>query len=90
MHLRALLFYAERLVWPANLTFNYPRWTVEWRKTVFVVVTIALLVSGGLLALECGLGQPEDLAAVAARSWGEAWMGNDGTGRARYVYCRKA
>jgi tetratricopeptide (TPR) repeat protein len=26
---RALWFYAGKLLWPANLTFNYPRWTIS-------------------------------------------------------------
>lgn len=28
---RAVLFYASKLVWPADLTFIYPRWTIDAR-----------------------------------------------------------
>jgi tetratricopeptide (TPR) repeat protein len=28
---RALWFYAGKLAWPASLTFNYPRWTIDAR-----------------------------------------------------------
>ena len=49
---RALWFYAAKLVWPANLTFIYPRWDVDagqaWQY-IFVVLTAAVFVALWLL-----------------------------------------
>ena len=42
---RALWFYAGKLLWPANLTFSYPRWTIsasDPRAYGWVVATAAL------------------------------------------------
>jgi len=46
---RALWFYAGSLVWPSNLTFNYPRWTIDasqpaqWFFPCSVLAVVALL-----------------------------------------------
>ncbi|MCI0683370.1 MAG: tetratricopeptide repeat protein [Gemmataceae bacterium] len=45
---RALCFYAAKLVWPADLTFIYPRWQVDagvWWQYVFPLATIGAAVS---------------------------------------------
>jgi tetratricopeptide (TPR) repeat protein len=46
---RAIWFYAAKLIWPANLTFLYPRWSIDpgdWRQYLFpagvLVVAIGL------------------------------------------------
>jgi tetratricopeptide (TPR) repeat protein len=44
---RAVVFYAGKLVWPANLTFIYPRWNVSesaWWQYVFPVGVALVLV----------------------------------------------
>lgn len=49
---RAIYFYLSKLVWPAGLTFIYPRWTVEmdpgWQLAVPVSVAAAICVLGAL------------------------------------------
>jgi tetratricopeptide (TPR) repeat protein len=45
---RALWFYAAKIVWPAGLVFNYPRWTIDqsvWWQYLFPAA--ALAVAGG-------------------------------------------
>ncbi len=42
---RALWFYADKLLWPAELIFNYPRWTPDagvWWQWLFPAVALAL------------------------------------------------
>ncbi len=49
---RAVWFYLGKLAWPANLTFVYPRWTIDasaWWQYLYPVALVALL--GGLWAL---------------------------------------
>ena len=44
---RALWFYAGKLVWPAKLTFIYPRWDIHagvWWQWFFPIAVIAVLV----------------------------------------------
>jgi protein O-mannosyl-transferase len=44
---RAIWFYAGRVVWPANLTFFYPRWNLdasEWWQYLFPAGVIALAI----------------------------------------------
>ncbi len=41
---RALWFYAEKLVWPAKLTFIYPRWSIDagsWMQLLYPVGVVA-------------------------------------------------
>ena len=42
---RVIFFYFGKLIWPANLTFTYPRWTVDpsqWQQYVFPVGILAM------------------------------------------------
>jgi tetratricopeptide (TPR) repeat protein len=44
---RAVCFYAATLVWPVNLTFTYPRWSVSqaiWWQYVFLAAVAAVMV----------------------------------------------
>jgi tetratricopeptide (TPR) repeat protein len=44
---RALWFYADKLFWPANLTFIYPRWQLNaslWWQWIFPVASLAVVV----------------------------------------------
>lgn len=50
---RALLFYVGKVVWPVNLMFNYPRWTIDaaaaWQY-LFPVIAVILLLALGVIA----------------------------------------
>ena len=49
---RALWFYAWKLIWPAKLTFIYPRWRIDphlWWQWIFPLAAVAL--AAGALAL---------------------------------------
>ncbi len=45
---RVICFYAAKLVWPANLVFTYPRWTIDpgqaWQYLFDAAVVVALVV----------------------------------------------
>lgn len=46
-------FYLSNLLWPSNLTFIYPRWTVDatvWWQWLFPLATLALLIAFTWLA----------------------------------------
>jgi protein O-mannosyl-transferase len=46
-------FYAWKVIWPSNLMFIYPRWTIdpgEWRQYLFPLGLAALAAALGLLA----------------------------------------
>ena len=56
---RALFFYAAKLVWPANLTFNYPRWeigTAVWWLWCFPVAALGVIAALWLLRHRIGRG----------------------------------
>jgi len=56
---RALWFYAGKLVWPAELTFIYPRWKIDagaWQQYVFAAAAVAVLVALRLLRGRIGRG----------------------------------
>lgn len=46
---RALVFYAGKLIWPANLTFIYPRWNIDAPSAAFYLSPFVVL--GVLFAL---------------------------------------
>jgi len=46
---RALWFYAGKLVWPANLTFTYPRWDINVRMWWQYLFPLGVLVAVSLL-----------------------------------------
>jgi tetratricopeptide (TPR) repeat protein len=50
---RVMWFYAGKLVWPVNLTFTYPHWTIDpgaWWQYLFVAGVMALVIGLGLVA----------------------------------------
>jgi tetratricopeptide (TPR) repeat protein len=56
---RALWFYAGKLVWPAHLTFIYPRWVIEpagWWQWLFPVATIGVVAGLWLARRRIGKG----------------------------------
>ncbi len=52
-------FYAAKLIWPAQLTFNYPRWEIDpsdaW-QVIAPVITVGLLLALVLLRNRIGRG----------------------------------
>jgi len=62
---RALWFYAGKLVWPAELVFIYPRWTIDasaWWQYVYPLAAVALFGSLWVVRERTGRGP---LTAVA-------------------------
>jgi len=50
---RAIWFYAGKLLWPVDLTFTYPRWTLdarEWWQYLFPAGVLALAIALWLVA----------------------------------------
>ena len=61
---RALWFYADKLIWPVQLTFIYPRWEIAtdvWWQWLFPIA--AVCVVAGLWLARCRIGKGP-LAAV--------------------------
>ena len=61
---RALWFYAAKLLWPANLTFIYPRWQIDrsvWWQWLFPLAALAVVTTLWCLRRRIGRGP---LAAV--------------------------
>ena len=56
---RALWFYAGKLVWPAHLTFIYPRWEIEpavWWQWLFPVAAVGVVAGLWLARRRIGKG----------------------------------
>jgi tetratricopeptide (TPR) repeat protein len=56
---RALWFYAEKIVWPARLTFIYPRWDVQsgvWWQWLFPITAVGLIAALWLARRRIGRG----------------------------------
>lgn len=67
---RAIWFHLPTLPWPANLVFNYPRWSIsasDWRQYLYPLAVIAAL-AGAWAAAHHNLG----VALEAAGRPGEA------------------
>lgn len=48
---RALCFYAGKILWPANIMFIYPRWTIDGRAILQYVYPIAAVAALSVLVL---------------------------------------
>jgi protein O-mannosyl-transferase len=62
---RALWFYAAKVIWPARLTFIYPRWHVDatvWWQYLYPLAAAGVIISLWLLRRRIGKGP---VAAVA-------------------------
>lgn len=49
----AICFYAGKLIWPANLIFAYPHWTInphDWRQYTFPAAVLSVAIGFWLLA----------------------------------------
>jgi tetratricopeptide (TPR) repeat protein len=56
---RALWFYAAKLLWPAPLVFNYPRWAIDardWSAYLYPVAALAVVVALWLARGRIGRG----------------------------------
>ena len=67
---RALWFYAGKLVWPAHLTFIYPRWKIEpemWWQWLFPVAAVVVVAGLWLARRRIGKGPLVAVLFFAAR-----------------------
>ena len=56
---RSLIFYASKLVWPAELVFNYPRFAIDsgaWWQYLYPIGALAAIVSAFLWREKIGRG----------------------------------
>jgi Flp pilus assembly protein TadD len=56
---RVVCFYAGKLVWPAGLTFIYPRWHIDatqWHQYVYLMIVIMVVVALWLARRRIGAG----------------------------------
>lgn len=61
---RAFCFYLGKIVWPAHLTFIYPRWNIDpadWRQSLFPLMAVAAI---GILFLKRHAWGRAPLAAI--------------------------
>jgi tetratricopeptide (TPR) repeat protein len=62
---RAAWFYLEKLAWPANLTFSYPRWSISARDPMaYLWPSLLALSCAGIWRLRKGLGRGPETAAL--------------------------
>jgi tetratricopeptide (TPR) repeat protein len=62
---RALWFYAGKLLWPARLTFSYPRWTISASDpSAYVWLLLTLALGVGIWRGRRRLGRGVEVAAV--------------------------
>jgi len=50
---RVIWFYADKLVWPVNLIFTYPRWTIDpgqWWQSLFPLGVVVVFIGLAVLA----------------------------------------
>ena len=56
---RVICFYADKVIWPVNLMFTYPRWTVDsglWWQWLFPVAVVLALAVFAAIALRGNRG----------------------------------
>jgi tetratricopeptide (TPR) repeat protein len=59
---RALWFYMGKLLWPANLTFSYPHWTISGADAVWVLATA--LLAAAIYATRRWVGRSVEVGAL--------------------------
>ena len=62
---RALWFYAGKLLWPVNLVFSYPRWSMSISNANDYIWPLAIMVAGAVIYfLRTRLGRGIEVAAL--------------------------